>query len=70
VSGGAEAVWRDALALRIGYQSLFLEDSEVGLTLGAGIHGGIEEFGYRADYAWAEHERLGGTHRFTLGISF
>jgi hypothetical protein len=70
VSGGAEAVWRDAFALRAGYQNLFLQDSDLGLTLGAGFHGRLDTFAFRADYAWADHLRLEGTHRFTLGITF
>jgi len=70
VSGGAEAVWRNAFALRAGYQNLFLQDSDLGMTLGAGFHGRLENFDFRADYAWADHRRLEGTHRFTLGVTF
>lgn len=70
VSGGVEAVYREVVALRAGYQNLFLEDSEVGLTLGAGFHAKLDNYDIRADYAWAEHRRLDGTHRFTLGLAF
>ncbi len=70
VSGGAEATYRDLVAVRAGYQSLFKEDSEEGLTLGMGLKGRLETFDYRLDYAWADYGRLGDTHRLTLGFGF
>lgn len=70
VSFGAEWSWREMLALRGGYQNLFLNDSEVGLTLGAGLGGELETSRFQVDYAWAEHGRLGSTQRFSLGVSF
>jgi len=70
VSGGVELVYRDMAALRLGYQSLFEQDSEEGLTFGAGFHGNLERFDYRLDYAWAGHQRLDSTHRLGLGVSF
>jgi hypothetical protein len=70
VSLGTEFMYRDFVALRAGYQNLFLQDSEVGLTAGGGIHGDVADHGYRLDYAWAHHGRLGATHRVTLGFGF
>jgi len=70
VSLGAEFQYREIAALRLGYQNLFLEDSEVGLTAGGGFQGDIEDHTYRLDYAWAYHGRLGDTHRITLGFHF
>jgi hypothetical protein len=70
VSAGAEATYRNMVSLRAGYQNLFLEDSEVGPTLGAGFAGRLQTFDYRIDYAWAGHERLEATHRVTLGVAF
>jgi hypothetical protein len=67
---GAEFEYREMIAVRAGYQNLFLEDSEVGLTAGGGFRGDLEERAYRLDYAWADHGRLGDTHRITLGFSF
>ncbi len=68
VCGGAELRFRNGFALRAGYQDLFQQDSELGLTLGAGLGGKVSEWGYRLDYAWADHQRLGATHRFSLGL--
>lgn len=70
VSMGGEWAYRDLVALRAGYQNLFLEDSEVGLTLGAGVGGRLEDYRYRLNYAWAEQGRLGSTQRFSLNIGF
>lgn len=67
---GAEWTLRRQLALRVGYQDLFLRDSETGLTGGAGVQGKVDVYRYHLDYAWADHGLLGGTHRFTVGLAF
>jgi len=66
VSFGAEYSLKDLLAVRAGYQNLFLRDSEVGLTLGAGLKARYEAVTYRIDYAWADQGRLGSSHRLTV----
>jgi hypothetical protein len=70
VSLGAEYTALRIFSLRAGYQNLFLQDSEVGLTLGAGIAYTIDTYALRFDYAWADYGRLNSTQRFTLGVSF
>jgi hypothetical protein len=60
----------DILALRGGYQNLYLQDSEVGLTLGTGLNLTIDGYNINLDYAWANHGRLINTQRFTMGIVF
>ena len=67
---GVEATFRDALSLRGGWQGLFLEDSEVGLTAGAGFRGTLDNVRYHIDYAWADQGRLDDTQRFSFGITF
>jgi hypothetical protein len=67
---GAELTFREALGVRLGYQSLFLQDSEVGLTGGAGFRGSLDGLRYHVDYAWADQGRLEDTHRFSFGILF
>lgn len=69
VSFGGEWSYRQLLDLRAGYQNLLLQDSELGMTLGAGLHARVGDTKVRADYAWAAHRHLDGTHRFTLGVS-
>jgi long-subunit fatty acid transport protein len=71
VSAGAEWTWKNALALRAGWQNLYMEDADLGLTLGVGVRGALgKERAFRFDYAWADHARLEETHRLTLALVF
>ena len=70
ISTGAEWSFRKTFFLRAGYQNLFLKDSEVGLTLGAGIQYDMPTFTFSLDYGWADQGRLTQSHRFTLGVAF
>ena len=70
VSFGAEWNFRNVIFVRSGYQKLFEEDSEVGWTLGFGLHYEFFDYDLRFDYAWADHGRLGASQRFTLGLAF
>jgi hypothetical protein len=71
VSAGAELELRRMLSLRAGWQNLFLQDTEVGLTLGLGFRGDFDDyFGYRVDYAWADHGRLDSTQRLSFALAF
>ena len=67
---GSEWAWRRTLAFRAGYQSLFQEDSELGLTLGAGLRASLGGVEFRVDYGWASHEHLSETHRTTVVLAF
>lgn len=70
MSLGIEWTFLDLLSARAGYQHLFLEDSEVGLTLGAGLQYEASGLGFHFDYAWNEYGLLGNAQRFSLGLSF
>lgn len=70
LSFGSELTVGERLALRAGYQNLFLEDSEVGITLGAGVTGSYDRAHYRLDYAWADQGRLRSSQRVSVGIGF
>jgi len=70
MSLGAEWLWRETLGLRAGYQDIGQDDSEVGLTMGAGIQGDIDTYTFNFDYAWADHGRLESTHRMTFVVMF
>lgn len=70
LSLGAEWMFQNTLALRAGYQNLFLEDSELGLTLGAGVQYQMDGYTLSFDYGWADHGRLQKTHRLTVGALF
>jgi len=70
VSMGGEWTFMETFSLRGGYQQLFQEDSETGLTLGAGFNYDVSGFVLRIDYAWNDYGRVGDIQRFTLGFSF
>jgi hypothetical protein len=70
VSVGSEYTLAEQLSVRAGWQNLFQQDSEVGLTAGAGMKGRIDDWRYRVDYAWADQGRLGHSHRITLDVDF
>lgn len=69
MSVGAEYMFERFLFLRAGYQNLFLQDSEVGLTFGAGIEYEMSGYKFNFDYGWADHGRLKEAHRITVGLS-
>lgn len=70
VSFGAEWMFQNVVAARAGYQNLFQQDSETGLTLGAGLQHQMDDYRLNFDYGWADHGRLEQTHRLTLGVTF
>jgi hypothetical protein len=70
ITFGLEFKLLNLIALRGGYQQLFLKDSEVGLTLGGGLDQDFFGFPLHVDYAWASHGRLISTQRITIGFQF
>ncbi|MFA6438590.1 MAG: PorV/PorQ family protein [Bacteriovoracaceae bacterium] len=68
MSVGAEYIFDHLIALRAGYQNLFLQDSEVGLTFGTGIEYEMSGYKINFDYGWADHGRLKEAHRISVGI--
>lgn len=68
---GAEYVFNNWFALRGGYKSLFLDNSEEGLTLGFGLKYKLApNFGIFIDYAYQEFGILKDTQHITLGVNF
>ncbi|MDY0110644.1 MAG: PorV/PorQ family protein [Candidatus Krumholzibacteria bacterium] len=67
---GVEWTWSQRLALRVGYQTLFQEEGEQGLTAGFGVEGPLGANRYHLSYAWAGHDHLQDTHRITLVLRF
>jgi len=70
VSTGVELTWRDAWALRGGYDNLGRSDGESGLTLGGGVKLDVQTLDVEVDYCWADYGRLEETHRLTLVVMF
>lgn len=68
---GAEYVFYDLVSLRIGYQSLFLKDSEEGISAGAGLNMKLlGNLNLIVDYALAYFGVLNNVHRFSIGLTF
>lgn len=71
VNVGAEYVLNKMFALRGGYKSLFLQDSEESFTLGAGLNYPIlGNVLLHIDYAYADFGLLDKVQKFSLGLDF
>lgn len=70
ISLGGEWNYARIVYARGGYQNLFMENAEGGLTLGGGLRYNLSGMDFRFDYAWADQGRLGATQRFTVGLGF
>lgn len=68
---GAEYVFMDLISFRGGYKSLFLDNSEEGLSLGVGVkYFFAPDFGIFFDYAYQDFGLLDNTQHFAVGINF
>ncbi|HOI28559.1 MAG TPA: PorV/PorQ family protein [Melioribacteraceae bacterium] len=69
--GGEISLFDNLISLRGGYKSLFLKDTQEGLTLGAGInYGGLGVFRISVDYSYEKMEYLDHLHSFGIVIGF
>jgi hypothetical protein len=68
---GAEYIFYNTIAFRVGYKSLFLENTEEGLSAGVGLNYDFTtNLGIRFDYAYQNFGILDNTQHFSLGIKF
>jgi hypothetical protein len=69
---GTEFVYSDYLFLRAGYQSLFLDQAEGGMSFGLGVTSGdvLGNIRVGVDYAYQDMGRLQGVHVFSVGLRF
>ena len=71
VNVGAEYSYADFVAIRAGYKSLFLPDSEESFSLGFGLKQFlIGNIAFKVDYAYQDFGRLNSIQKFTFGVSF
>jgi len=71
VNAGAElALFDRLLSLRGGYRTIFLDDTQEGLTLGVGLHTSLGVFDVGVDYAYQKLTYLGGVQHFSLQFDF
>lgn len=72
VNGGTEISYRDFLFLRAGYQSLALNQSEGGASIGVGVSSSaiMDNMKVAFDYAYENMGRFEGVHVLTLSMRF
>jgi hypothetical protein len=71
-TAGAEFIMSEAVRIRAGYNNKQRKDLKMGTSAGlAGISlgGGIVLKNYQVDYAFNSFGKIGGLHRFSLGIN-
>ncbi len=67
---GAEYQLKNMFFLRTGFQSLFLDDGEQGLTAGLGLHYKIGDIVLKADYSYSDFGRMSFVERLDIGFQF
>ncbi|NUN08142.1 MAG: PorV/PorQ family protein [Ignavibacteriaceae bacterium] len=71
LNGGVEVAFNEMLMFRAGYKSLFLRDSEQGLTLGGGVNYEVADMVTLClNYAWADYGRLKSVQFLDLSIKY
>lgn len=69
--GGEISLFNDLISLRGGYKTLFLKDTQEGLTLGAGIkYDGLGFFKIAVDYSYQQLKYLNNMHSFSILLGF
>lgn len=68
--GGEYALFGETLVLRGGFNDLFLNDREKGLTMGVGVNFEASGIGFSGGYAFQNFEHLDGVNRFSLELRF
>lgn len=72
LNAGAQFTFMEYFFLRGGYNSLFLQDAEGGLSLGVGVNSKmlLSAATINFDYAFRDFGRLNNVHNFSIGIKF
>jgi len=71
VNSGLELAYDEMFFVRAGYKSLFLRDSEQGLTLGGGLsYQFSNQFSIMFNYGWADFGRLKNVQFIDVGLKF
>lgn len=60
-----------SISISGGYKALFMNESQYGLTLGAGFQSFLlYNKGWKIDYSYRDHETFGGTHSYGVSLFF
>ena len=68
--GGELSFLNNIISLRGGYKSWLLDDSQEGLTLGAGFYYELGVFAVGFDYSYQEFKQLDYVHSFGVSLKF
>ena len=67
---GSEIVWSNLVSLRVGYNSLFKEAAEEGLTAGLGLNYNFGPLAARVDYSYMNFGIFKQISKYSISISF
>ena len=71
INSGIELAYQDIFFGRVGYKSLYLENSEEGLTWGVGFKIPVSyNTGVKVDYAFADFHRLKNVQYVTVSVTY
>lgn len=70
VNSGVEMGFQNVIFLRGGYKALFLDNSEQGLTFGAGLKYDMVGANLKFDFGWADYGRLKDVKFVSLAIKY
>lgn len=70
VNAGAEFAFNEMFFVRGGFNKLFLDSNEGGMTLGGGLDFDISQFGLVLDYAYEDYGKLNNIQKFTLILKY
>lgn len=71
VNSGVEVAYDEMVFGRIGYKSLFLDNSEQGFTWGAGVNFNLSSnASIKVDYAFADYNRLKNVQYLTVSVGY
>lgn len=70
INSGVEIALRDIIFLRAGYKALYLQDSEQGMTFGAGLHYNTVGANLKLDFGWADYGNLKDVKFVSLAIRY
>lgn len=68
--GGEYALLNETLILRGGFNELFLDDREKGITFGAGVNLEVSGLDFSGGFAFQDTDHLGAINRFSLTLQF
>ena len=70
INSGVEVGLKNIIFLRAGYKALFMQDSEEGLTFGAGLHYDTVGMNLKFDFGYADFGRLKNVQFVSVGIRY